>query len=413
MKLVSYSLVIKLLGAFTQFLLYIYVSKNLSEKELGAFFFIFSVIMFISPITRLGYDNFLLKTFSITYDIKYLIKATKNITVFVIILIIIFLTFDKVILSYTNFSEHKLSYLYFVLTIFFINFSFLNAMTLQGRGLIPQALATISFIPYLIASIVLFTLEINSLRETSLTILTSWIISSLYSIILLKIKHTKFYSNNSINTGNATWIMLFSFWVMTLSNQIPLWFSQIVGGFLLTAQELHALAVFIKISTIFNLLLAAFNSVLTPKIAQLYYTGEVKNIESMTKKHIKWMLILSAPLLILLIVFSQHIFNIFNINYANFIYYFYIIISSQIISISFGAVNYLLILTNNENSARNISIFNSFTFIILTSILGFEYGLLGITIAYLVNILLNNLIPAIFVCKKLGFRTFLFWKIEV
>ena len=117
--------------------------------------------------------------------------------------------------------------------------------------------------------------------------------------------------------------------------------------------------------------------------------------------------IIAIPLCALLFFLSAEIL-LFGEDYVNASYLLQVLIFGQFINIICGPVAFLLNMTGNEKDMRNILLLTGILSIILGFILTFHYGVLGAAISTSTSLIIQNLLAAFYVRKRLGFNVFNF-----
>ena len=111
-----------------------------------------------------------------------------------------------------------------------------------------------------------------------------------------------------------------------------------------------------------------------------------------------------AGLIILLFIFflSDSILSLWGKEFTNAKNCLIILCVGQFFNIGTGAVGYLLSMTGHEKVLRNITILSLILSVLLNLVLINLIGILGAAIATSSVIIINNLVKAFFVYKKIG-----------
>jgi O-antigen/teichoic acid export membrane protein len=99
---------------------------------------------------------------------------------------------------------------------------------------------------------------------------------------------------------------------------------------------------------------AAVGSVTAPRFAALHVKGEYASMKMLARRSTLWMLVATVPLLLLLLVFPEFILGFFGSTFEQGASALRVLALAQLIVISVGPVEYLLIMTGREKLMRNI-----------------------------------------------------------
>lgn len=149
------------------------------------------------------------------------------------------------------------------------------------------------------------------------------------------------------------------------------------------------------------------NVVLAPKIAQLYKSDKIEELHSVIKKSTRLVILLTAPLVLFLIVFSDFVLGLFGSNFTEGKMALIIISAGVMINVSTGNVDQILNMTNNQKILKNITITGFFLNVVLNYWLIPIYGINGSATASLVTNAIFNIVCLFYIKKKLGFYTFI------
>lgn len=163
---------------------------------------------------------------------------------------------------------------------------------------------------------------------------------------------------------------------------------------------LYSVAKRLSLLTIFFLQIT--NSAISPKIAALYKTGNVKEIETMVRRVTIGLMIIGALFLATFIIFGRLFLSIWGSQFADSYLILVILSIGQFVSIGSGAVGIILIMTGNENVQKNISLSFLAINIVLNIVLINLYGITGAAIAAALTIAGINITKIIYVIKKTG-----------
>lgn len=174
-------------------------------------------------------------------------------------------------------------------------------------------------------------------------------------------------------------------------------------GWLSNVGQVGLFAIGLKIALLTSFIMQISNSVLTPKIAEMYHSGRKGEMQLMIQQVTKWLSILGIIVLLIVVLFGRSILRLWGEEFADAYYILVVLSVGQFINILTGPVGNLLAMTNQENILKNIMIITLIVNILLNFILINYYDALGAAIATAITIFLSMLLCTVYVKIKLGF----------
>ncbi len=419
LKKITSVLLVRILGALSSLIFTFFITKNLSVNDAGIFFYIVTISIVVGRLSSKGFGTSLLRFISGFWVEKdfdaisfYLKNALKEILIFSSFVSFVFLIFHKHIVMYLYGSENvSLVYFFMGLAIPFIAIIFIIFPIFQA---INKPLVSVILDKILLNLILLFIFFISlavgvkaNLFNLSIFYLVSAFIACFVGLFLLK----KFIiaPHNHIKTplaplkksANYIWLGL----LMTTSVQYS---GQIIAGAIVEPSNLSYLYVVQRISFLISFALIAVNYIAAPKFASLFKQKKIIELKELSMFCSRILFIIAIPLCALLFFLSAEILLLFGEDYVNASYLLQVLIFGQFINIICGPVAFLLNMTGNEKDMRNILLLTGSLSIILGFILTFHYGVLGAAISTSTSLIIQNLLAAFYVRKRLGFNVFNF-----
>ncbi len=178
--------------------------------------------------------------------------------------------------------------------------------------------------------------------------------------------------------------------------------SSIVLGIMATVKDVGLYNTASKIALLTIIFLQITNAALAPKIAALYHEGRKKQLSILLTKVTSVLLLISIATFGLIYIYGYEILALFGTEFKEAYLYLIIITLGQMVNIAAGAVNTILVMTNNEKTLSNIS----FVFMMLTLLINplfiYAYGGIGASIATAIIIAGENITRAFYVRKRTG-----------
>jgi len=195
--------------------------------------------------------------------------------------------------------------------------------------------------------------------------------------------------------------MLFSGLLLYLLN----WTDVIMLGIMTNESEVGIYNIAYKIGSVGFLVIVSVSTIITPKIAELYGSGNLQELKKLIHSSTRIISILTIPLVLLLVIGSESILSFFGENVIVGSPTLIIVSVGVLFSAMAGNVDQILNMTNNQIVLRNITIFSFFINIIFNFILIPNYGIIGAAIASLISNVFINSVCIYYIKKKLGFYT--------
>jgi O-antigen/teichoic acid export membrane protein len=161
-----------------------------------------------------------------------------------------------------------------------------------------------------------------------------------------------------------------------------------------------------RISTLSIFILVAVNSVFAPEFASLYARKDIISLEKMVQKATRLMIILTLPIFTLIFMFPSQILCFFGEDYRSGSSALVIVTIGQFINVATGSVGCILMMTGHEKLMQYNVILSLVVNVGLNIFLIPKYGLTGAAISSSLSLILMNLVSAALVHKKLSILTF-------
>ena len=397
------SIILKSFAAITLFLFNLSIARYFSLDQAGLIFGPLSFALFISILISLGLHIFFLKNIS-----ELNIKKSFNkilglifkgfILVLTAYLVVLLFSYFMRDLLYDNFNDKNIVFLSLLLSILMC-FVLLTSYILRGFKDISNALLFEKIIPYLLVLPFIFLLtEINA-STLFILLCSSFLICILvmfYQIFkkIPKASKIKKFSNYKFYKS------LPSLWITVISGQFFIHFPVILVSFLLHSEDVALFSVSYNISLLIPFFLIAVNNAYAPVISELHSTNKIDQLRSINKKIIKVIFISTAPLVFIIMVFSENILGFFGEEYKDAKNLLIYLCLGQIINVAVGSTDNLLNMTGNEKTLRNNNLISIliFTIYIVVNLKGIS--VLDIAIALALATISKNLL-SYFAVKKL------------
>ncbi|MER3319464.1 MAG: flippase [Allomuricauda sp.] len=184
------------------------------------------------------------------------------------------------------------------------------------------------------------------------------------------------------------------------------WSDTIVLGLFESEKSIGVYNVSLKLAMLTSFTLQAFNSILAPKISQLYFKNKWSELQSNIRFTTKLNTFITLFFVIVLVGFPSFFLRIFGVEFLEGKYALIILALGQLVNSLSGPVGIILQMTGHQKIYQNI-VFVSFGLnLILNVILIYSYGILGAAIATALSVSFLNILGAVFVKKRMHIKSY-------
>ncbi|MDH7913709.1 MATE family efflux transporter [Winogradskyella sp. SYSU M77433] len=403
-------LFLRVLGSGLQILILLLLTNYASEELVGQYNFFNSTILLLSSLTLLGmntsflqfvgkfeaYGNFG-KIVSL-YKRKLILLVSSYLLVIVTYIILsngfdieyfqdiqLMSVLDKALITLLPFS------------IAMLNFEVLRAFDMLYISELFRNIGRFGLFFIFLCVLILFDKISIVLDIFVISILILAIFSTILIVFkLMKIKQVYVKEKTSfIEIIKVSFPMSFSLISLLIMQSIDVYTLEYYYGFEIIAY--YGIAV--KISAIVGIILTSINATIAPKISELYFKKDKKNLRLIIKKATLLNATLSLPLIILIIFFSGQVFRLFGANYILAQNALNIILIGQIVNVLCGPVGLYLNMTSKQFFLQKTLVFALVINIITNFILIPKYEMLGAAISTAFSFIFWNIIGVIYVIK--------------
>ena len=165
-------------------------------------------------------------------------------------------------------------------------------------------------------------------------------------------------------------------------------------------------SVALKLTMLVSLVLASVNSVIAPKISEMFSANQKDQLSTMIKQSTRLTLALTLPAIIVLAVLSKFILNIFGTEYVVAKSALFVLLIGQTVNAFCGSVGVYMNMTGKQNIFQLILISALVLNVVLNVILIPKMGIEGAAIATSTSMILWNLITVAYIYRTDKVKTF-------
>lgn len=184
--------------------------------------------------------------------------------------------------------------------------------------------------------------------------------------------------------------------LLTMTNNIV---PTIALGALSPKETVGVFGVSLKIIMLISFVIISVNSIAAPKYAHLLESGKTDEALALAKKLTRFLILLSFPPILIMIIFPQFVLSIFGKDFVDGSLTLQIMLIAQMVNIGAGPVGYLLMMAGKERKMVKAIIFTSSINFVLSPLLIYKFSLLGAAIGYISVLSLQNILLKFFVRK--------------
>ncbi|WP_337918778.1 hypothetical protein, partial [Vibrio cholerae] len=366
------------------------IANNYDLTSSGRFFWYFSAMIILSQIMSFGLNDYGLKIAATSVRSEEIVNYGLSIILASSLLML------PIAFFYYSF-EHDNIIIFFFLSYVFITASNYLSYVIQGEGYSKLSVYFLNVGPYLYTVIFGLVFKFNDILSISF-VFCVFIIVNFISIIIIA-RNRKIHRVKLIKIKSTIWwlkdnlLILLPYWLVSFFSAWVNWSGILLSKLFIDSGDISILSICIRVSLVLNFLIIGCNVVLSPQIARLYNV-DIKLLQNIIKVSLKYLYVVVLPLSLVILLFSNEILKLINIDYHGYGYILNILLVGQIINALTGPSGYFLTMTGNEWVMVKVYSITSFVFLISLTILGTYMGLQGIAFAIAMSMIFHNVMVA-------------------
>ena len=394
------------------FLFNILLARKLGAENTGIFFLCFTVILIAVVLGRAGLDNVVLREIA-KYKLANKLGKLKGIFLYSVMIVIIISALLGLLIFFTSdlisnkiFNLPEMANFLRLMSLIVVPYSlvFIIAAALKGLKKIPQATIIESLlIPSFSVSFLFFFVADNNFEQFLNYYVVTFLATLLIAVYYWK-RYTVFIKENA-SVFSITKILDSSvplLWVASLLF-INSWADRIFLGIYSNPESVGVYSIAMKIAMLVSFVLVAVNSTSSSKFSEFYQSNSIKELSNYCTKSTNLMMLISFPILLLLLLFSNHILSVFGSEFIIGSTVVIILCFGQFINVATGSVGQILAMTNREKLLRKSILIGMCTNILLNFFLVPKYGINGAAIATSFSWTISNIFALYYVRMEFHF----------
>ena len=394
----------------------VYLSRILGANSLGIYSLGITIIGVLGIFLSFGYGNGLIRfvsKYKATQNYNNLISYLTNTSIINLCVVLpisfLFYFFPEIIAGNILKTPTLKEYIpLFGLMMFINSFLILAEQTIRGLQEVKKSTIINTFLrlPFKIGLVVLFFNWGWRLEGYIVAEVLGSVLALIFLIILIRklLPNLTYFKRANFNSEEKKYSLnlLITNSVLALGRHGD----KIVLVYYLSTFELGIYSVTLTIAAFIPLVLTSVNSIFSPIISQLHSQNKLKDLEHYFQLSGRYIFLLSFPLMVFIFLFSKPIMSLFGNDFIQGSVLLSLIVIGQLINVSMGSVGLMLQMTGLEKPVRDISIVTSLISFLLYFLLISKWGLVGLGVVYIFNILLQNIACTYVLNKYLNIHLF-------
>ncbi len=412
-------LLLRASGILLMFLLSLFLTNSFSAEIVGQYDFVRSFLMILSGASLLGTNQAIIyysgiltskKSFGSIKSIYF--KMNFLILVACAILYTPLLVIDKEIINqiFNKQGAYELVSLSLQGLVFY-SITMLNIDTIRAlkHTLISEGFRNIfRYTPFFIFSIILYI--IDSPEDLVLWFIYSFVVIFVISTAVVYLfLFNKNFPKSAAHNFSSTEILRASY-PMALS-AISYFLMQSTDVLFISAydtfESVAYYSIAVKLATVTALALISVNIVIAPKIASIYNDKNFSQLKLILKKATRINVVISLPIIVLLLLFSEYVLSTFGSNYILAKNALWVLLIAQFFNSITGPSALYLNMTGRQKKLNVILVISLLINVVLNIILVPDFGMLGAAISTTTSFVISKILASALVFYLDNVKTFI------
>ena len=410
----SSSLIVKVVGMVTAFLISIYLARTIGADGLGIINLTFRIVNILIIFGMLGIMQIIIREVAIAHEEKnnehinnvmntaYLISGCMTL---VISLVFIYLS---PFLASTLFNEPRLSYPLMIALLVMLPqaFSQMFSASLIGRRMIWQSQLADQCLSLLISAFLFTVLWLNEVDLTIDITAVIYAVGRLTVTIGMGIYWKKILFGSAFNVHQAKSLYKKAYPVLIASLSLAVITNSgiIMLGVISDSRSVGLYSVATRLAELTVIIMIVVNSACSPKISSLYKQNRISELEAMLQKTTSFLFYIGLVFLTSFVFLGEYVLAVWGEEFKEAYWVLIILCFGQFINISTGAVGQLLTMTGNQKKQRDIALTCMLIVLIIMPVFIFLWGKIGAALVTAIGFASINIITLIYSQKITGIK---------
>lgn len=385
-------LFLKVGGTALAFLITIYITRNLGADMSGSFFFLYSIILFFSNVSRCGFDNVFIRYISPNSEAvnRFHISQVAINGLTIILTFSLICTFLLLCVFRVNFfglilsDKEIFTYSLVLWTIPLITLVQSSSFLFQATG--NFVVATLIF-NVLVNSFFLGLMSVSSAPELSDILYQLLLAASLAFIVCLILFLFRFQYTMPSAFRDLLQLLKVAFpmWLTLITNQLLYYLPIFIGGIWLIGEDVAFLSVSQRMSMFLFFFLVAINYVTSPRLSRALYANDIDRAQKIVSGVTYSSLAISIFCILAILIGAPYILTIFGAEFVSATGILSIYMIAQIFSVAAGCADIVLLFSKQQKWVGRASLMTLSFSIVIYPVCIHYYGAIGAAVGVLLS----------------------------
>lgn len=407
------AIAIRVLGAGMSFVFNLIIARQLGPEQAGYFFLSLAIVMLLSYIASLGFENTVLRFTGanakqggsvkkiLMFSLKYSLPAAS------IVALALYFSASFIANTLLNKALMESGLQYIAPSVIGLSMVSIVAMSLQARHKLLASIPCQNMAHFLLcgAAVLVFNITSASLAGLYLSLSLGLTASFFYWVAIKGLDDT----GDNINP-TLLWQSAKPNWVIVIMSQAVQWSAPIIIGVYLAAEQVAYFSVAQRIALLTSFVLIAVNLVVAPKFAALKAKNDMDGIRKTALFSVRLLVLSSIPIVLFMLLLPEFLMGLFGEQFKQGALILQILVLGQAVNVITGSVGFLLTMSGNERDMRFVAILSGVSALIFVPIFTKLFGAVGAASVTAFCVSMQCILAVCFVKKRLGFNTLKFWQ---
>ncbi len=410
----AFVFLIRIMGAALGLISSVILSRYLGISDVGYYYFAMSIVTILSSLSSMGYGNVIIKhcTNSGRYNEKLIKSYILRFCFFSVLrssviasVLFYFSSFYLIKYQVVLDANWIISFSLVLSSINVIAVAFLQSQEKIVYSVFLQYILQPCLLVFSVSAVTYYNNIINFNYAIVCFFFSVFVVSAFYMWMI----YPQFLLQEShINKGNFKFDKaeqkdyLISNTLGMIITQSYVFFS----GIFVQSSDVAIVAISDKLTLIINILAVSITSVLAPKISKSYGLNDRDLAKGLMNNSMRSILAIGVGILIIFSFSGKYILSFFGAEFILGSTVLFIFIFSQVINAVFSPCYVFLNFCGEQSFISRLHIYVLIPSVLLTVILTYNQGIIGLGISKLLTTIVLNIAPVIYIKKKLGCLVF-------
>jgi len=409
--------VLKISGLLLGYFLILLISRSYGADGVGMYSLTVSVIVFTAMLSSIGMTTSILRYVGqfnrnesqeqLRLLYQHVVQLSLPIALFLSVGLYLFAEIIAVKFFHAAEYKHALEVAAFIIP--FFTLVSLNVEYIRGlKNLkVSEFLRSVSSPAINVTLLLLAGLYTSSLFLPLYTLVVATFVTCVVSTLFIVKKLSKVHvTEKGMFTKQELMTTSFPMLITSLSvfitGNISLFFLQMFSD----VSQVGIFSVILKVSLLIGLVLLVVNTIVAPKISELYWKDEPALLQRVLNQSSKIIFFISVIVGVGVALFNKEILQVFGAEFIVGSNALYFLIVGQLVNAATGCAGAFFNMTGQQKVVRNIVGITMLLSVVLSYILVPAYGLEGAAFVSMMTAILANVASTLYIKFKLGYRTY-------